>query len=176
MLLVLGLALALYRASHRVQKHSQDRSRSVALMQKSVESLGQEIRRAPGAATTITSDERAISLLSARSASGSPEHSAEGEVLWDHWTIYYQNEGKLLRKEVPWTANESQRKLPRDVETAYGPLENLLDGEGKVLMDDLKVFRVHKPSGTRLVHFSVTTVESENHKSRVLKGAISPRS
>jgi len=173
--LLMVILLAVYSMSHRVWRKSSDRSERLGRLQANLERLTSDLRRAPFAGTTVSPDGKALSFLSSETSTGQVFYSTEGGILWDHWVVYYQRGQELIRRDVPWTAPPAGRQTPQPVQNVVGPLAAFLDGQGRILTQNLESFSVTNIKDTRLFRVSIEVQGNQNIQPISIQSTIRPR-
>ena len=173
--LLMIILLAVYSMSHRVWRKSSDRSERLGRLQANLERLTSDLRRAPFAGTTVSPDGKALSFLTSETSTGQVFYNTEGEILWDHWVVYYQRGQELIRRDVPWGAPPTNRQTPQPIESVVGPPAAFQDGQGRVLTRNLESFTVTKIKDTRLFRVSIEVQGNQNIRPISIQSTIRPR-
>ena len=124
---------------------------------------------------TVSPDGKALSFLSSETSTGQVFYSTEGGILWDHWVVYYQRGQELIRRDVPWTAPPAGRQTPQPVQNVVGPLAAFLDGQGRILTQNLESFSVTNIKDTRLFRVSIEVQGNQNIQPISIQSTIRPR-
>ena len=174
-LLLVFVMLGAHRASRKVWSQSQERTSTLGRLQAAMKSVNQELRKAPIDSVTIADDGTAVAFLTAEAEDGSVEQDGDGDVYWNRWLIFYQSNNQLMLKSVPWTASANQRKSPVKIEDVLGPLAGHLNGEGRVLFEELESFQANNPFSTSLIHLQVVTTGTDNSRGLEVLTSVRPR-
>lgn len=169
--LLFALMLALHQTSYKVWRKSSERSHNVGRLQAALGALKSQLRRSAYDGLSIAGDGSALSILVAEDQDGNRNFNAEGAVIWNRWVVYYKSDTSLLRKTAVWGGDPVDRVIPV-------PLPNFpsyLDGNGRVLVEDLKSLNFTNPTGTKLIQIGLETTGTKNTRGLKLTSTVRPR-
>lgn len=177
LLLLMTLIFALYFNSHRAWKKNSDHQEIMGDMQVAMAFFTDDLQSSSFDSVSVTADNAAIGLLTMKDNNGKRHYGPDGRPIWNHWVLYYADNQRLLRQDVPFPADEATRQTPVTVNAFSGqPLSAFLTSDGRALTRNLQSFSVEIPPSSRLVTYSVTIERpGRTNQTLTLEGSIRPR-
>ena len=139
--------------------------------------LTKDLQRSSFSSVSFNTEGTALAFMNTDSSTEQAEYNPTGKLVWDSWLVYYQQENKLFRKEIPWSDPLQDRVFPITIEAHSGQaLNTFLDGQGRELASDLVSAAFSRVDSTNLVQYElIFRAERSQDRTLKLEGRLGPR-